>query len=273
MRLPTILALPIAAITALVAEAGPSHAEQTRPPDLPVRRAGVEIDHGGIVRGPRDAPRLSLLFTGHEFAEGGEAILDTLRRHEARGSFFLTGDFLRNPAFAGLVRRMIREGHFVGPHSDHHLLYCAWEDRRTLVTREAFERDLEDNRKELERFGVARSSVRYWVPAYEWYNAEIAAWSAAQGVRLLGFTPGTRSNADYTGEADPRFVSSEAILRSILDREKTGTDGLGGFLLLLHVGAGPGRADKMHRRLPELLSALAADRYRFVRVDDLLEGR
>jgi hypothetical protein len=36
------------------------------------------------------------------------------------------------------------------------------------------------------------------------------------------------------------------------------------------MGAGPGRADKMHDRLGALLDALSARGYRFVRVDDLL---
>jgi peptidoglycan/xylan/chitin deacetylase (PgdA/CDA1 family) len=225
---------------------------------------------GGIVRGPSDRKAVALEFTGHEFAEGGEVILDQLGRHRARASFFFTGDFLRNPAFEGLIRRIIREGHYAGPHSDKHLLYCSWEGKKTLVRRDEFRLDLGNNLKELERFGIPRASVRYWVPAYEWYNPEIAAWSAEAGLQLINFTPGTRSNADYTGEADRNFVPSEAILKSILEMARTDPDGLNGFLLLLHIGAGPGRRDKLHDRLDELLDALEAKGYRFVRVDELL---
>ncbi|MBE3088167.1 MAG: polysaccharide deacetylase family protein, partial [Chloroflexi bacterium] len=114
-------------------------------------------------------------------------------------------------------------------------------------------------------------AVRYWVPAYEWYNYEIVAWSTEMGLQLVNFTPGTRSNADYTGEADPTFVPSKVILDRILARERTDPDGLNGFLLLMHIGSGPGRADKMHARLGELLDALMARGYRFVRVDELLQ--
>jgi len=232
----------------------------------------LETRDGGIVRGPKDQKRIALEFTGHEFGEGGEIILQQLRRHKARASFFLTGDFLRNPEFKELVKRIIRDGHYVGPHSDRHLLYCSWEEgRRTLVTREEFRLDLENNLKELERFGIRAGSVRYWLPAYEWYNAEIAQWSAASGLQLINYTPGTRSNADYTGEADKNFIASEAILKSILEREQSDPEGLNGFLLLLHIGAGPGRKDKMHARLGELLDALVARGYRFVRVDELLK--
>ena len=226
---------------------------------------------GGIVRGPVDARRLALVFTGHEFAEGGTVILDALARHGAKASFFLTGDFLRAPAFEPIVRRIVREGHYLGPHSDKHLLYCAWEAReQTLVTRDAFTRDLEDNLRAIEASGVRRSGARYWLPAYEWYNAEISAWSAGMGMTLVNFTPGTRSNADYAGETDRNFVPSRRILDSILARERDDPHGLNGFILLLHIGAGPGRADKMHNRLGELLDELSRRQYRFVRVDDLL---
>src|SRR5690606_25358430 len=88
---------------------------------------GVELREGAIVRGPVDRKRLALVFTGHEFAEGGDPILDALGARTVRASFFLTGVFLRNEAFAPLVHRMVREGHYVGAHSDEHLLYCPWE--------------------------------------------------------------------------------------------------------------------------------------------------
>jgi peptidoglycan/xylan/chitin deacetylase (PgdA/CDA1 family) len=232
---------------------------------------GFEYHEGAVVRGPTDSRQVALEFTGHEFGEGGDVILEQLRRHQARASFFFTGDFLRNPGFRKLVQRVIEAGHYLGPHSDKHLLYCSWETaKRTLVTRDEFRRDLENNLKELLKYGVSRASVRYWVPAYEWYNPQIVRWSAEAGLQLINFTPGTRSNADYTGEADKNFVSSKLILASILEKERKDPHGLNGFLLLLHVGAGPARKDKMYERLGELLDVLSTRGYQFVRVDELL---
>ncbi len=232
-----------------------------------------DTSHGGIVRGPAAAKRMALLFTGHEFAEGGNTILGELARRSAKGSFFLTGDFLRRPNFAPLVKRIVAGGHYLSPHSDRHLLYCGWESSRpTLVSRDTFRRDLEDNLREVERFGVRRADVRYWVPAYEWYNAEIAGWSEELGLRVVTFTPGTRANADYTGESDRNFVPSQTIVDSILARERSDPHGLNGFLLLMHIGAGPGRRDKMHALLGELLDRLAERGYEFVRIDTLLGG-
>lgn len=183
--------------------------------------AAFEIRDGGIIRGPKDRKQIAIEFTGHEFAEGGDVILQALRKYRAHAAFFLTGDFLRNPEFQKLVRAIIKEGHYVGPHSDRHLLYCSSEaDKKTLVSRNEFRLDLENNLREFERSGLRRNSVRYWIPAYEWYNAEVGQWSAASGLQQINFTPGTRSNPDYAGEADKNFVSSEVILKSILERER-----------------------------------------------------
>src|SRR5262249_42605073 len=152
--------------------------------------------------------------------EGASVILDELQKHHAKASFFLTGAFLTNASFSGLIRRMIDEGNYVGPHSDRHLLYCSWEDgKKTLVTRSEFVTDVAENRRKLEAFGTQRKQICYFLPPYEHYNQQIADWSSHFGLVLLNFTPGTRSNADYTGEADANFVSTEQIYQSIIERE------------------------------------------------------
>jgi peptidoglycan/xylan/chitin deacetylase (PgdA/CDA1 family) len=239
-----------------LAVAGPTARAADPPPDA-------------IVRGPVAERRLALVFTGHEFAEGGETILDELTRHKAKASFFLTGDFLMNPQFQPLVRRIVRDGHYLGPHSDKHLLYCDWSAaKKTLVTKEQFTADLRANLDKIVRLGV--DPPRYFLPPYEHFNPDVVRWTAELGLTLVNFTRGTRSNADYTPEGAANFVSSAAIFESILARERQDADGLNGFLLLLHIGAGPKRADKFHPRFGPLLDALAVKGYRFVRVDALL---
>jgi peptidoglycan/xylan/chitin deacetylase (PgdA/CDA1 family) len=238
----------------------------------PPGTAGCEVTEGAVVRGPKEGRRLALVFTGHEFAEGGQTILCELAKHKARAAFFLTGDFLANPEFKPLIRRIVDEGHFLGPHSDKHLLYCTWDkSKKTLVSREAFAADMRDNLEKLARFGV--DQPRYFLPPYEHYSGDIAAWTTQLGLQLINFTPGTRSNADYTEDAAANFVSSRAIFESIIRQERQGSHGLSGFLLLLHLGAGPRRTDKFHTHFGDLLNDLAGKGYQFVRVDELLEPR
>lgn len=244
-------------------------AGESRPPAV---APGCTWAEGAIVRGPLETKRIALVFTGHEFAEGAGVILDALARRGAHASFFLTGVFLDNPSLAPIVRRVVAEGHYLGPHSDQHLLLCDWSPHKArLVSREVFVVDLAANRRKIARFTSA--PVRWFLPPYEHYDAEIARWTEALGLRLVNFTPGTRSAADYTGEAARNFVSSEAIFRSILDREQSDPHGLSGFLLLLHLGAGPERADKMHLRFAALLEELSVRGYRFVRLDELLGAK
>jgi peptidoglycan/xylan/chitin deacetylase (PgdA/CDA1 family) len=226
--------------------------------------------YGAIVRGDVISNRMALLFTGDEFGESAEPILDALKARRIKGSFFLTGNFLRNEKLRPAVARMIEEGHYVGPHSDAHPLYCDWNNReKSLVTRVAFASDLRKNLAALRDAGALREGAAvYFVPPYEWYNAEQAAWSRELGVMLVNFTPGSGSNRDYAREGDKRFVPAQRIFDDILAYEEKDPHGLRGYLLLLHLGSG--RKSPFHPLLGPLCDELARRRYEFVRVDELL---
>jgi hypothetical protein len=108
---------------------------------------------------------------------------------------------------------------------------------------------------------------------YEHYTEEVARWAQAQGFVLISFTAGTKSHTDYMEDADPHFVPAEAWFDSILHAEHTDPDGLNGFLLLMHLGAGRKRTrDHPYERLGALLDALKGRGYEFVRVDELLNS-
>ncbi len=230
-----------------------------------------EVREGGIIRGAKNEKRIALEFTGDSFAEGGETILNELAKHKGKASFFLTGKFVRNPEFKPLIERIVKEGHYLGPHSDSHPLYCPWDgEKKTLVTKEFFRADLEKNISAIEQFKVPGSQIKFWIPPYEWYNEEIVEWSRELGLTLINFTPGTRSSADYISDDAKNFVSSQKIFDSIVKKESEDPHGLNGYLLLMHIGAGPQRMDKFHSRLGELLTFLENKSYCFVTVPELL---
>ena len=115
---------------------------------------------GAIVRGDSSVKELALVFTGDEFADGGSYIAKLLERQGVKGSFFLTGKFYRNPEFASIVDALAADGHYLGAHSDQHLLYCDWVNRDSLlVTREEFLVDLENNYKAMEAFGIESGDI------------------------------------------------------------------------------------------------------------------
>jgi peptidoglycan/xylan/chitin deacetylase (PgdA/CDA1 family) len=226
---------------------------------------------GGIIRGRRDRRALTLCYTGHEFGESLPAILDELAARALQATFFFTGDFLRNAQFRAPVERLVSQGHYLGPHSDKHLLYCDWTpERQTLVSRDHFRSDLDANLAEIERYGVARTAVTHYIPPYEHYNEETVAWCAEMDITMVNYTPGTLSAADWTPEDHPRYRGTDEIYESIYRQEREDPHGLSGFLLLMHAGAGPARRDTSARRLGELLDYLLDRGYRLERVDQLL---
>lgn len=226
---------------------------------------------GGIVRGDFRTKRLALVFTGDARGESTEPILDSLKQRTISASLFVTGNFLRQPRLRPLVMRAIAEGHYVGPHSDRHLLYAAWEDRgKSLVTREAFVADLRQNISDLQAIGALRGNKpTYFIPPYEQFNLDQVEWARALGVNLINFTPGSGSNRDYAPEGDAHFVTSQRIYDDILAYERREARGLNGFILLLHLGSG--RKDQFHPRLGPLCDELKKRGYAFVTVDELLQ--
>lgn len=228
-------------------------------------------DHGAITRGDKTVKKLALVFTGDEFGEGAETIAKTLEKENVKASFFLTGRFYENPVFALAIKRLKRDGNYLGPHSNEHLLYADWSDRnKTLVSKEQFDQDLAKNYEAMQQFGINKSDAHFFLPPYEWHNQQIADWTSADGLQLVNFTPGTGSNADYTTSSMKNYVGSDAIMQRIKAYEAKDPSGLNGFILLMHIGAGPGRTDKFYTHLDELIKWLKSNKYQLVRIDQLL---
>src|SRR5688572_16840509 len=227
---------------------------------------------GGVTRGDTSKKQLALVFTGGDFGEGTGHVLDILARHKIKASFFFTGDYLRKPEHAPHLKRILADGHYLGPHSDSHPLYAPWEDRKkTLVTEEFFKNDLQQNIDDLRALGALRDKHKpvYFIPPYEWYNEDQSRWSREMNVFLFNFTPGSGSNRDWAPEDHKSFVPSTKIIADVLAYEQKDPHGLNGFLLLLHVGSQ--RKDKTFLLLGELVTELKGRGYEFVRVDELLK--
>jgi endoglucanase len=228
--------------------------------------------HGGIIRGDSAQKKIAIVFTGDEFADGGEFISKTLKQTNTRASFFFTGRFYRNPAFKKIIQQLKAQGNYLGAHSNDHLLYCDWTKRDSLlVSKQQFKSDLQKNYDALKQFGVAKPNAHFFLPPYEWYNDSIASWTKERGLQLISFTPGTLSHADYTTPDEKNYRSSDIIYQSILDYEKKYSSGINGSILLMHIGTDAKRADKFYDRLPELIQWLKGKGYLPVRIDELLK--
>ncbi len=65
-----------------------------------------------------------------------EKILDALNKHDAKGTFFVVGNFLETAP--EIVKRMQKEGHLVGNHTYHH------PDMSKIGDLESFRKEMED---------------------------------------------------------------------------------------------------------------------------------
>lgn len=237
------------------------------------KAAGFTYSHGAVVRGDSTKKEVALVFTADEFGEGLPIILSTLKGQKVKAGFFFTGRFYRNPSFQKEIKRLEKEGHYLGPHSDEHLLYCDWQKRDSLlVMKDSFEKDIAANLKAMTALKLPIHSPHFFIPPFEWWNDSIAAWSKEANLKLFNFTPGLRTAADYTWpQMGTAYKNSNWILAQLKERITAQPTSLKGAIILVHAGADARRKDKLYNRLKEMIGLMRKAGYVFVRVDMLLE--
>lgn len=226
-------------------------------------KMGLVLDaYGAVVRMNPRVKKVYLVFTGDSLFEGAATVRKALAKQGVKGSFFLTGNCIR--LHEKEVRALTKDGHFVGPHSDKHILYADWDQRsKSLVTADSLHKDLTANLKELKKAGVDLRNVKWMISPYEYYNEASCRALWQRGFLPLSFTSGTYSNADYTTPDMKHYRSSEEIMEKILKFEGTDPHGLNGVILLVHPGTEQARTDKFYNRLEELILRLKEKGYSF----------
>lgn len=224
----------------------------------------VTDSQGAIVQKDIDKKVIRLIFSADVAFEGAPFILKTLDKHNIKGSFFLTGNCLRTKEHEGIIKQLIKKGHYVGAHSDKHILYASWDDRQhTLVSSDSLIQDLRRNMYELARVGVDTSKVNYYLPPSEWYNTENVKLIELEGQQVINFTPGIRTAADYTTPDMKNYKSSQELIDLLYAFEKE--HGLNGAIILIHPGTHKDRKDKLYLRLDEIIRNLKSKGYSFDR--------
>lgn len=210
-----------------------------------------------MIKSDSSKKNIYLCFTGHDFDEGFEFVLNVLESQELKASFFLTGDFIRS--HKSLVKSIASKGHFVGAHSDKHLLYNDWNNRDSLLQSPmTIRKDISDNLNELKSLDI---HPKVFMPPYEWYNRKVVEIAQELNQLTINFSPGTSSNADYTTPDLKNYKTSEVILNSIYSYEKL--NGMNGFHLLIHPGTNPLRKDKLYLHLNSLIIFFKNKGYQF----------
>ena len=222
--------------------------------------------HGAMVRHNASQPVIYPVFSADSLCEGLPFILQTLEERGLRASFFFTGNFLRDSAHRPLIQRVIDSGHYVGGHSDRHLQLAEWDEERTArVTIDSMLRDVDSNLHLLAtEWGIPEDSCRWFLPPFEWINAEQTAALQGRGLTVINPTPGIQIYRDYTVPGMAEYHSSDSIITQLFEYERVNT--LNGVILIVHPGTQDLRTDKLYRRLPQIIDSLSAMGYRFSRL-------
>lgn len=219
--------------------------------------------HGAITRKNMDSNEIRLIFSIDSNFEGLKHILNVLKRKHIKASFFLTGNALNNTKLKPFIKQIIKESHYIGGHSDKHILYANWEDRTSLVSKDSLIADLDGNRIALEKWKVDKKKAQYYLPPYEWYNSQNIQDIKSYGWTPVNFTNGLRTAADYTTPEMSNYLSSQEIINQLYDFESL--KGLNGAIILIHPGTEETRTDKLYLRLDEIIEELQNRNYKFTK--------
>ena len=205
------------------------------------------------------------IFSADSMFEGGQHALDVLAEKGVKASFFFTGNFLRNSAWRPTIERVIADGHYVGGHSDGHILLADWDAAKTiLVDADSCVKDAKANLRELAKFGITPRMARYLLPPYEWTTPMHTAAYNSIGLTVINNSPGLIIFTDFTTPDMKAYRTSQEIIDQFMER--LDTHGLNGAFIIMHLGTEDARTDKLYRHLGMLIDTLNARGYRQLRL-------
>ncbi len=199
-----------------------------------------------FLSGQKDDFRVALTFDDGPDPRYTTRILDILKKHDARATFFLVG--ARAKAYPDIVKRMRDEGHSVGNHT-------FWHPNLAKEGTQRMHWELTQTSKVLHDILGYRTSL-FRAP-YGSLNEELVELAGSMGYKFIGWS--VDSN-------DWMQLSSEQIKKNVLSNVNPGS------IILMHDG-GHWTMDLLGTvdALEEIIIRLKEDGIEFVTVDELLD--
>lgn len=163
--------------------------------------------------GSADEKKIYLTFDcGYENGNT-EAILDALKKHDVKATFFVVGHFLESAP--ELVKRMTEEGHTVGNHTYHH------PDMASISSREKFQEEMDGVAKAYKEL-TGLEIAPYYRPPQGKYSRENLQMAKELGYHTFFWS---LAYVDWNVDSQP---SHEEALQKLTDRIHPGA------VVLLH---------------------------------------
>ncbi|RJG21013.1 polysaccharide deacetylase family protein [Paenibacillus thiaminolyticus] len=216
----------------------------------PVRKDRAYFEERGDIvwEVPSAGKRIALTFDDGPDPKNTPAILELLKQHDAKATFFLVGWRVKdNPE---LVKRTVREGHEVGNHSYYHKYF-----RRGISAAEIKEDMMKAHRVIKEVTGTAPHLYR---PPGGYYNQQLVDVARANDYRIVM----------WSWHQDTKDWSSPGVQRIV---NKVLNSARNGDIVLMHDFA-EGRAQTVEA-LKQILPELKKRGYSIVTVSELMSHR
>ncbi|MBD3317418.1 MAG: polysaccharide deacetylase family protein, partial [Chitinivibrionales bacterium] len=230
--------------------------------------------------GARHLKLVSLTFDGGAHANAADDILDTLKSRNVKATMFLTGNFVRR--YPSLIRRIVREGHDIGNHTDRHPRLTSWARDRTQTTLPSVNQAM--LAEELMRANAAFRKVTgrdfdpIWRAPYGERNREICLWARQAGYLHVGWGQGRTwaenldTNDWVPDEHTPGYHSPREVYEKIMRRAVKKPYGINGGIILLHLGTVRKEPEKqVHLIVGRLIDSLQKRGYRVVPVTEMVK--
>ena len=211
----------------------------------PVGNATVEdlAQYGAYYLGDTSQKVIYLTFDcGYENGNT-EPILDALKNHDVKATFFVVGNFLETSP--EIVKRMIAEGHTVGNHTYHHL------DMSSISSMDAFKKETQDVENLFEQI-TGTPITKFYRPPQGKYNIENLKMAQELGYHTFFWS---LAYVDWYQDKQP---SKEEAFKKLLGRIHPGA------IVLLH-----STSDTNGAILDELLTKWEEMGYHFATLDDI----
>ncbi len=219
-----------------------------------------------LLRGPRGSRWVCLTFDGGSTAEVALDVLEALKERGILTTFFLTGGFIER--YPEIVRRMNREGHEIGNHTQDHPHLAPGGRRDPRWTKDRFQQQLLQTDAAFLRL-TGRPMDPYWRAPYGEHTAEIRRWAEELGYRHVGWSEGA-DTLDWATVKDRKlYRTGDAILDRLRGRmEKQDGDGL---IVLMHLGSGRPESDRPAKVLGPFLDQALDEGWNFVNISAYLQ--